>query len=266
MAQEVADRLAIDLQTAAMEDDDQEGDPHGWRAQECRRAAEAATMAQETTASAIASALASAAAADGHDNDDSAQMLPSTRFRLLGELPQLTATRHNAPPPPRRTGSSAPKPRRLPKRRPKPPPPAPADSEHGERDGRGDDGPTLEPNAPSDFLCAINQHIMRKPLRSPHGYASFLAPLDCHALRRCQPRALPSPPPRAHTACSSLSTTPCPHRVLFPLHHPVPTSRALPSPPPRAHIACIRISGSADTCTRRRPYTRGWTSTGPCVR
>ena len=30
-----------------------------------------------------------------------------------------------------------------------------------------DDGPTLEANVPRAFLCSINEHVMRKPVRSP---------------------------------------------------------------------------------------------------
>ena len=48
---------------------------------------------------------------------------------------------------------------------------APADGGSGGGSGSGGgDGPVLEDNVPKEFLCAINQHIMRRPLRSPHGH------------------------------------------------------------------------------------------------
>ena len=31
-------------------------------------------------------------------------------------------------------------------------------------------GPALEDNVPHDFLCEMNHHIMRKPVRTPEGH------------------------------------------------------------------------------------------------
>ena len=36
--------------------------------------------------------------------------------------------------------------------------------------GGGEGGPTLQENVPSEFLCGINQHIMRRPMRAPSGH------------------------------------------------------------------------------------------------
>ena len=107
-------------------------------------------------------------------------MKSSTRYRLLGELPALNAGRKNDSATPaeavaqraaRRPGSATAGPRRVPKRRSKRPTHASADGEPGGGSGSGGgDGPVLEENVPKELLCAINQHIMRRPLRSPHGF------------------------------------------------------------------------------------------------
>ena len=73
----------------------------------------------------------------------------SERYRLLGELPQLSASK------PQKEGAAAPQ-RRKPARR-KPPKPSGG-------------GPQLEANVPHEFLCELNHHVMRKPVKTPEGH------------------------------------------------------------------------------------------------
>ena len=156
VAQQLADKLGMDLATAARGDEPPEGadpaDPYGWRAQHLA-AVEAEAAAGETSG---------------------AVMPASTRFRLLGDLPQLSARRQGAYRPGGSAsgtqGTGADPPRRLkPRKRAKPP--RPPDSGGGAETGvGGGEGPNLEPNVPGEFLCAINQHVMSKPVRSPQGF------------------------------------------------------------------------------------------------
>jgi hypothetical protein len=119
-------------------------------------------------------ALAEAAGEAAGGRPAAVQPLPgmksSERYRLLGELPELVdASRRGAR---RREGSSASSrgdvPRRLPARRHEPP--ARRGGARGAAGDRGGEGPVLEENVPEEFLCALNHHLMRKPLRSPHGH------------------------------------------------------------------------------------------------
>jgi hypothetical protein len=168
-AQQIADQLGVDL-NSAIDDDGRAGEPD---------------VHHNTTApsSAVAAAATATTTMDASGNNEATApteaMRLSERFRLLGELPALNmsegprgrtlaAAKAEASAAAAASGVSKPRKLRKPPRR------------GGGATASANDGsdPVLEENVPSEFLCSINQHILRKPLRSPAGHVFEAATLE----------------------------------------------------------------------------------------
>ena len=145
LAQELADMFAMDLKTAVEPEDD----------------GEAEAAAADVASAALESAMAAVAQETAAEEEAKEEMRPSTRFRLLGELPALNAHKQVNNKAELGAAQKLPKPKRVKPRK--------TPTKAAAAGGGGGDGPVMEENVPSQFLCAINGHIMRRPLRSPHG-------------------------------------------------------------------------------------------------
>ena len=106
---------------------------------------------------------------------EAAVVRQSSRFRLLGELPELQASPSNlAAPQLKSPGGVAAKEakkakhasRRVTAKRAA----ARGVAAAGAAGGAADDAVVLEQNLPREFLCGISQNVMRKPLTSPYGH------------------------------------------------------------------------------------------------
>ena len=90
----------------------------------------------------------------------------SERYRLLGELPQLNAGRPSKGLGKAATGVPVAD-GRTSRRKARRKPPNP-NGGNGHQAGSG--GLKLEDNVPQEFLCELNHHIMKKPVRTPEGH------------------------------------------------------------------------------------------------